>query len=111
MTASNRFKLRLIVTMAATVLACMLVALPTFRPIRRTGPRNACINNLRQIDEAKEQWILQSHQTNGAPANREAINRHLKNGERKCPEGGTYTYGNVGVDPRCTIKGHELPTQ
>ena len=40
------------------------VVLPAFIRARRTSSQNACINNLRQIDGAKQQWALrkQDHQ-------------------------------------------------
>ena len=35
------------------------IALPSFINARNTTRRNACINNLRQIDSAKQQWVLE----------------------------------------------------
>jgi len=35
------------------------------KPSPRTSPANACINNLRQIDAAKQEWALEHHATNG----------------------------------------------
>src|SRR5882724_6671582 len=39
------------------------VALPNFVRARVTSQRNACINNLRQIDGAKQQWAFEFHAT------------------------------------------------
>lgn len=96
---------------ACTAAAFLILAFILAPDVTVHGVRTdlECINNLRQIDGAKEQWIMDTHQTNGAPANPAAINSYLKYGERKCPEGGVYTYGNVGEDPHCTVKGHKLP--
>jgi hypothetical protein len=102
MKAPNKIKLRLILALTVAAVAGAWISLSIL-------PRNRCIYNLHQIDGAKEQWSLDTDQTNGAPAVPTAINRYIKHGEPKCPEGGTYTYGNVGEDPRCSIKGHELP--
>ena len=45
------------------------IALPNFIKARATSQTNACINNLRQIDAAKQQWALENHQTDtGSPA-------------------------------------------
>ena len=36
------------------------IAIPNFVRARLTAQRNACINNLRQIDGAKQQWALEN---------------------------------------------------
>src|ERR1700677_1325100 len=35
------------------------IAIPNFIRARTTSQQNACINNLRQIDGAKQQWALE----------------------------------------------------
>lgn len=69
---------------------------------------NACINNLRQIDGAKEQWALETKPAANAPVDLPAVNAYIKGGQPKCPADGTYTYGNVAEPPRCSITGHSL---
>jgi len=75
--------------------------------------RNACINNLRQIDAAKNEWALEKGKANGAPVTEDDIKPYIKldaNGNLpKCPTGGTYTIGKVGEKPTCSISGHVLP--
>ena len=41
------------------VLLLLAVLLPSYGPARVTESKNACINYLRQIDGAKEQWALE----------------------------------------------------
>jgi hypothetical protein len=74
------------------------------------SPSSACINNLRQIDGAKQQWALEKRKgTNDVPAAVD-ISPYLFHQEiPKCPLGGVYTLGPVAASPRCSIKGHELP--
>src|SRR4249920_3041712 len=36
------------------------IAIPNFVRARTTSQTNACINNLRQIDSAKQQWLLEA---------------------------------------------------
>ena len=36
------------------------IAIPNFMRARTTAQKNACINNLRQIDGAKQTWALES---------------------------------------------------
>ena len=38
------------------------IAIPNFVRARTTSQKNACINNLRQIDGAKQQWALENKQ-------------------------------------------------
>jgi len=71
---------------------------------------NACINYLRQMDGAKQQWALENRKTvNDVPTEKD-ISPYLRGGILpKCPGGGTYTLGAAGVAPTCSIAGHALP--
>jgi outer membrane lipoprotein-sorting protein len=75
--------------------------------------RNACINNLRQFDAAKNEFALEKGKQMGAPVTEADIKPYIKldaNGNLpKCPAGGTYTIGKVGETPTCSIAGHVLP--
>src|SRR5271167_4869800 len=42
------------------------IAIPNFVRARTTSQMNACINNLRLIDEAKQQWALEQRQNTGS---------------------------------------------
>jgi hypothetical protein len=110
--SASRRRILLVIGLAGGAAITVLILAPLFIPdvsVRRVRTDWECINNLRQIDGAKEQWIMNTRQTIGAPSDLAAINNLIKYGEPKCPEGGTYTYGDVGQDPRCSIKGHQLP--
>ena len=39
------------------------IAIPNFVKARETAQQNACINNLRQISAAKQQWALENNAT------------------------------------------------
>ncbi|MEY2427465.1 MAG: type pilus assembly protein PilA [Verrucomicrobiota bacterium] len=70
----------------------------------------ACINNLRQIDGAKQQWALENKKTaeDVPPATELAL--FFKGGAFPvCPAGGAYTINAVGVEATCSIPGHVLP--
>ena len=72
--------------------------------------RNACINNLRQIDGAKNEWALEKGKKAGDAVTEADITPYLKSGKLPtCPSGGTYTIGKVGENPTCSIRGHALP--
>ena len=83
------------------------IAIPNFVRARTTAQTNACINNLRQIDGAKDQSAIENGLSNGDPVDPAP---YIKGGIPTCPVAtGEYTIGPVGTDPVCTIAGHELP--
>ena len=72
--------------------------------------RNACINNLRQIDAAKQQWALENNKTDIVIPTTLDLLPYLKGGVFPvCPGGGAYTINAVGLPPTCSIPGHTLP--
>jgi len=86
------------------------IAIPNFVKARGTAQKNACINNLRQIDGAKEQWALENKKSSGSTTDNTAVNTYIKGGAPACPGGGTYTYNVVDTNPACSISasGHSL---
>ena len=87
------------------------IAIPNFVKARQTAQKNACINNLRQIDGAKEQWALETKAaTNAAPGITD-LDSYIKGGTtnaQACPASGTVAIGAVGTNPSCTVAGHAL---
>jgi prepilin-type N-terminal cleavage/methylation domain-containing protein len=85
------------------------IAIPNFVKARTTAQKNACINNLRQIDGAKEQWALEQKVSEGASIVETEVNEYIKNKVTPiCPASGTYTYGVVGAKPLCSVTTHTL---
>ena len=85
------------------------IATPTWVRARTTSQMNTCINNLRQIDAAKQQWALETKQATNATPSFSDISGYLKNSVL-CPSGGStatfsssYSINNVGVKPTCKI--------
>jgi prepilin-type N-terminal cleavage/methylation domain-containing protein len=110
---SNRksgFTLVEIMIVVAIIGLLAAIAIPNFVKARGTAQKNACINNLRQIDGAKEQWALETKQPSGTAADSNAINNYIKGGAPSCPGGGSYTYGAVDSNPTCNLSntGHTL---
>jgi hypothetical protein len=69
----------------------------------------ACINNLRLIDGAKQQWALEKQKVAGALLTAADLAPYLKsNAAPVCPAGGVYTLNPVGVMPICNIPGHAV---
>jgi hypothetical protein len=90
------------------------IAIPNFVKARATSQQNACINNLRQIDAAKNEWALEKGKKIGdVPTEADLTPYVVVPGHAfpKCPAGGTYTIGAVGEPPTCSLNtlGHKLP--
>ena len=86
------------------------IAIPNFVKARETSMMNACINNLRQIDAAKNEWALEHSKKTGDTPTAQDLTPYFKNGAFPiCPAGGTYTIGPVGENPTCSVSGHKLP--
>jgi len=81
------------------------IAIPNFIRARTTAQKNACINNLRQIDGAIQQWALENKKDTAATVGFTDISSYLKNAVI-CPSGGTvfsdsYTLATVADKPIC----------
>ena len=95
------------------------IAIPNFVKARATSQANACINNLRQIDSAINQWALETNRRRAPPCLiRHSITPYIKLNASSsipgCPAGGAYVYNAVGVTPMCSLgntvtPGHYLP--
>jgi prepilin-type N-terminal cleavage/methylation domain-containing protein len=88
------------------------IAIPSFVRARQTSQRNTCINNLRQIDGAKDQWAIESGAADGAAVAEGDVLPYIKGTAMPtCPVGdAAYTINNVGTDPQCSsgIADHTL---
>jgi hypothetical protein len=100
---------------AAQALAAQQQELAARNAAPLTGPQviaNACINQLRQIDGAMQQWALEYKKPANAIPTEKDIAPYLKgNMVPKCPGGGVYTIRSVAEVPTCSIPGHVLPQQ
>src|SRR5476651_2664923 len=96
------------------------IAIPNFIRARATSQANACINNLRQIDGAINEWALENGKSNGAAvASPNTVSAYIKLNSAGsvpiCPSGGTYTMSTVGSTPqvKCSLStatpAHVLP--
>ena len=86
------------------------IAVPNFVKARTAAQMNACINNLRQIDGAKQQWALENKKETADTPTAQELDTYLPRSFNtlKCPAGGVYTISAVGEKPTCSIPRHEL---
>src|SRR5947209_15847318 len=87
------------------------IAIPHFVRARTTSQKNACINNLRQIDGAKQQWALETKAAAGATPVNTDIQPYLGRGSAGsittvvCPSDSSstmttsYTIGTLNAAP------------
>ena len=85
------------------------IAIPNFVRARQTAQQNACINNLRQIDGAKEQYALENNLGATATVTSGNVATYVKGGFPSCPASGAYTVNALGTNPSCDQTGHVLP--
>ncbi|HTJ00575.1 MAG TPA: hypothetical protein VL527_16965 [Dongiaceae bacterium] len=87
-----------------------LLSPPVVKDHSTIAPRVTCQNQLRQLDSAKQQWASDNHQSSNAIPTQTDLMPYLQNHSFPlCPKGGTYTIGQVGTLPTCSIPGHVMP--
>jgi prepilin-type N-terminal cleavage/methylation domain-containing protein len=84
------------------------IAIPNFVKARVTSQQNACINNLRQIDAAANEFALEKGKSTGATINYPTdLTPYIKLNSAQsippCPAGGTYNDAKVGTNPVCSL--------
>jgi prepilin-type N-terminal cleavage/methylation domain-containing protein len=89
------------------------IAIPNFMRARTTAEKTACINNLRQIDNAKEQWAMESKATPSATPSISNIQPYMGRGTAgtapTCPMDSnnsfatSYSINDLQTAPSCLI--------
>ena len=110
------FSLIEIMIVVVIIAIALSIAIPNFLQINSTSRRTVCINNLRKITAAVEQWTIDSGIPTGTVLTKQqesdVYNNYLHSGEPVCPSGGQYVINPVGANPQvqCTdeAEGHKL---
>jgi prepilin-type N-terminal cleavage/methylation domain-containing protein len=99
------FTLVEIIIVVAIIGLFTAIAVPNFVQARAPSQRTTCINNLRQINSAVEQWALEQNAGLNATVSYTDIRSYMKSSV-VCPSGGTsfsdsYTINGVTNRPTC----------
>jgi prepilin-type N-terminal cleavage/methylation domain-containing protein len=84
------------------------LGVPAFMRARASTQKGRCVDNMRQMSGAKEQWAVENFANNGDSVEEDAIAPFFKRGFPTCPGGGDYELNVVGQDPTCNIGGHTI---
>lgn len=100
-------EIMIVIAIIGTILA---IALPNFFKTRTNARRNVCIENLSQIESAKQLWGLEHGKKEGdAAADADLFGPALYMKKKpSCPGDGVYDLGSIGSVPSCSLDGHTL---
>src|ERR1043166_8897071 len=117
--ASNKSGFTLVEIMIVVAIIGLLaaIAIPNFVRARTQSQMNACINNLRQLDGAVQQYALENKLASSASYTMSALKPYIKlppaSNIPSCPANGPYSAGpSVTTPPVCSLSAsasHALP--
>ena len=84
----------------------LAVAIPSFVQARETSRAKACVANLKQIDSAKQQYLMDKNVstfTSATDLTAAGLVTQYVRSAPICPAGGTYTSGDATTIPVCSL--------
>ncbi len=103
---SKGFTLVEIMIVVAIIGLLAAIAVPNFVQARTQARTNTCINNLRLIQAAIDQWAIENNVAETATVTAANIQPYFKgNAIPAEPTGGSYTVTTVDAAPTCSVGG------
>lgn len=101
---SKHFGFTLVELMVVVSLVGLLatICLPSFLRSVAVSKRNECINNLRQLDSAVQQFVLENKRAASSPVTIDDCVPYMKN-TVTCPAGGTTVHDSYSVTDGQTV--------
>lgn len=84
----------------------LAIAIPNFVQARESSRAKSCVANLKQIDSAKQQYMMDKNASTFTSATDTTLGGLVGQYIRStpaCPAGGSYTTGNESTLPTCTL--------
>jgi hypothetical protein len=108
----GRKHLKVAIPIALIFLLLSAIAIASAIPARPYAQRNACIYNLKTIQETKARWASEHGKlTSDVPTEADLFGegKYIKH-DLQCPRGGAYRIGSVAENPTCSHAdlGHHL---
>lgn len=93
----------------------LMIAAVSYVRSNNTAKKTICIANLRELDAAIDQRVIENHISAGTSitgSEEEIYNDYVRGDRPKCPARGEYIFGIVGITPQVTCskesEGHKL---
>jgi prepilin-type N-terminal cleavage/methylation domain-containing protein len=108
--AHSAFTLIEIMIVVAIIGLLAAIAVPNFVKVRARAQTQVCVENLAQIEAAKQLWGVEKGKVDGdVPSLVDLIGDELYIKKMPaCPAGGIYGFRAIGQTATCSITGHTL---
>jgi len=109
MNAKKGFTLIEIMIVVAIIAILAAIAIPNFISYRKTSQMNACIANLKALDNATEAYRIRQNDSTACPKLSDLVKagdssgKYYFNKSVKCPAGGTYTPATTSEGWKCSV--------
>lgn len=94
-----------IMVVVAIIALLTAIIYPAYFNARARSITSSCLNNLRKVTDAKEEYALDN--SNQEPDLNDLAPVYLKH-VPECPGGGSYVVGPLGEDATCNVPAHTL---